>query len=258
MSKNIFNDILLLVINMTLTLKIIFAVIGSVIFLNGVGLTFTSNSNVGILMTLFLGAVIIVTALFFEKMLPWLKVLLVSGIGIAVICCSFLIIYGKTDNVTYKEDAVIVLGAAVHGKTPSLTLKRRLETAVKYYNQNPEVIIVVSGGKGPQEDITEAEAMKQYLVEKGVAQDNIIKEESATSTYENFVFSKLILDEKFKNDYSVAFITNEYHILRAGACANRAGIKNLTHIHSDTSLSYIIAGSLRECLAVVKYLVFKK
>ena len=204
---------------MKITLKSIFTIMGAIIFLNGVGLTLTSNANVGIFLTIALGAVIIFTTLFFEKMLPWLKVLLVSGIGIAVICCSFLIIYGKTDNVTYKEDAVIVLGAAVHGKTPSLTLKRRLETAVKYYNQNPEVIIVVSGGKGPQEDITEAEAMKQY---------------------------------------SVAFITNEYHILRAGACANRAGIKNLTHIHSDTSLSYIIAGSLRECLAVVKYLVFKK
>mgnify|MGYP006315732307 CR=1 FL=1 len=165
---------------MTLTLKIIFAVIGSVIFFNGVGLTFTSNANIGILMTIFLGAVIIVTALFFEKMLPWLKVLLVSGIGIAVICCSFLIIYGKTDNVTYKEDAVIVLGAAVHGKTPSLTLKRRLETAVKYYNQNPEVIIVVSGGKGPQEDITEAEAMKQYLIKKGVAQDTRSKKRDAS------------------------------------------------------------------------------
>lgn len=258
MSKNIFNDILLLVINMTLTLKIIFAVIGSVIFFNGVGLTFTSNANIGILMTIFLGAVIIVTALFFEKMLPWLKVLLVSGIGIAVICCSFLIIYGKTDNVTYKEDAVIVLGAAVHGKTPSLTLKRRLDTAVKYYNQNPEVIIVVSGGKGPQEDITEAEAMKQYLIKKGVVQDNIIKEESATSTYENFLFSKMILDKRFESEYSVVFITNEYHILRAGACAKQTGIDNVTHAHSNTNLSYIIAGSLRECLAVVKYLVFKK
>lgn len=243
---------------MKVVLKTLFIVLGSIIFLNGAGLFLVSNFNVGNLLTLLLGMVILFTAIFFEKLNKWFKIILISCISVAVVCSSILILYGKTDNVTYKEDAVIVLGAAVHGKTPSLTLKRRLDTAVKYYNQNPEVIIVVSGGKGPQEDITEAEAMKQYLIKKGVAQDNIIKEESATSTYENFVFSKLILDEKFKNDYSVAFITNEYHILRAGACANRAGIKNLTHIHSDTSLSYIIAGSLRECLAVVKYLIFKK
>ena len=243
---------------MKVVLKTLFIVLGSIIFLNGAGLFLVSNFNVGNLLTLLLGMVILFTAIFFEKLNKWFKIILISCISVAVVCSSILILYGKIDNVTYKEDAVIVLGAAVHGKTPSLTLKRRLETAVKYYNQNPEVIIVVSGGKGPQEDITEAEAMKQYLIKKGVAQDNIIKEESATSTYENFVFSKLILDEKFKNDYSVAFITNEYHILRAGACANRAGIKNLTHIHSDTSLSYIIAGSLRECLAVVKYLIFKK
>lgn len=242
---------------MKVVLKTLFIVLGSIIFLNGAGLFLVSNFNVGNLLTLLLGMVILFTAIFFEKLNKWFKIILISCISVAVVCSSILILYGKTDNVTYKEDAVIVLGAAVHGKTPSLTLKRRLETAVKYYNQNPEVIIVVSGGKGPQEDITEAEAMKQYLVEKGVAQDNIIKEESATSTYENFLFSKLILDKQFKHEYSVAFITNEYHILRAGACAKQTGINNITHAHSNTNLSYLIAGTLRECLAVAKYTIFK-
>ena len=238
--------------------KIFFIVIGSLVSLNGIALFFVSNLNLGNFMTVVLGCVIILLSVFFTKMAKLFKFLILVGLCLVVVFAGSLIIYGKVDNVTYREDAVIVLGAAVHGKTPSLTLKKRLDTAIEYYTENPDSLIIVSGGKGAQEDITEAEAMKQYLIKKGVAQDNIIKEESATSTYENFVFSKLILDEKFKNDYSVAFITNEYHILRAGACANRAGIKNLTHIHSDTSLSYIIAGSLRECLAVVKYLVFKK
>lgn len=238
-------------------LKIIVAAIGAMITLNGIALFFVSNVNLGSFLTVGFGAVILLVALLFKKLTKWLKVLLIAGLSIAVVFSSFLIIYGKSDNVTYREDAVIVLGAAVHGKTPSLTLKRRLDTAVEYHEQNPDAIIIVSGGQGAQEDITEAEAMKNYLINNGVTADKIIKEEAATSTYENFTFSKEILDEHFDSDYTAAFITNEYHTLRAGLCAKQAGIENTTHVHSNTNLSYLVSGVLRECLAVVKYIVFK-
>ena len=238
-------------------LKIVVAVIGAVIALNGAALFFVSNVNLGNFLSIGLGAVIIFVAVFFNKIARWLKILLFTCIGLVVILSSFLIIYGKSDTVTYTEDAVIVLGAAVHGKTPSLTLKRRLDKAVEYHAQNPDAVIVVSGGQGAQEDISEAEAMKIYLIENGVKDDKIIKEENATSTYENFKFSKEILTDKFGEEYTTAFITNEYHILRASLCAKQAGIKTATHIHSSTTLSYIASGVLRECLAVIKYVVFK-
>lgn len=237
--------------------KILIAAIGAAILLNGIALFFVSNVNLGNFLTVAMGAVILLTVLLFKKLTKWLKALLIAGISVAVVFSSFLIIYGKSDNVTYSEDAVIVLGAAVHGKTPSLTLKRRLDTAVQYHAQNPDAIIIVSGGQGAQEDITEAEAMENYLIEHGVAADKIIKEAAATSTYENFTFSKEILTEHFGDDYTAAFITNEYHTLRAGLCAKRAGIENITHAHSNTNLSYLVSGSLRECLAVIKYIVFK-
>lgn len=238
-------------------LKIIVAAIGALITLNGIALFFVSNVNLGSFLTVGFGAVILLVALLLKKLTKWLKVLLIAGLSIAVVFSSFLIIYGKSDNVTYKEDAVIVLGAAVHGKTPSLTLKKRLDKAVNYHNQNPDAVIVVSGGQGNQEEISEAEAMQNYLVNNGVSADKIIKEEAATSTYENFVFSKKILDEQFGKDYTVAFITNEYHILRAGLCAKQAGMQNITHLHSNTNLSYLVSGVLRECLAVIKYAIFK-
>lgn len=238
-------------------LKIIIAAIGAVITLNGVALFFVSNVNLGSFLTVGFGTVILLIALLFKKLTKWLKVLLIVGLGVAVVFSSFLIIYGKSDSVTYQEDAVIVLGAAVHGKTPSLTLKKRLDKSVEYHKQNPDALIIVSGGRGAQEDITEAEAMKNYLINNGVAADKIIKEEKATSTYENFTFSKEILDEHFDSDYTAAFITNEYHTLRAGLCAKQAGIENTTHIHSNTNLSYLVSGVLRECLAVVKYVILK-
>lgn len=238
-------------------LPVLCIIIGSGIFINGASLLFVSNVNLGNFVAMGLGVSIILITLFFKKLTKWLKIVLLSVIGIVVILSSFLILYGKSDNVTYHEDAVIVLGAAVHGKTPSLTLKKRLDKAVKYHEQNPDAIIIVSGGKGTQEDITEAEAMKIYLVEQGIDADKIIKEDKSTSTYENFKFSKEILDKRFSDGYTAAFITNEYHTLRASLCADRAGLQNTTHIHSNTNLSYLVSGVLRECLAVVKYTIFK-
>lgn len=237
--------------------KIIFLCLGTGIFINGIALFFVSNVNLGNFLTVAMGAVILLTVLLFKKLAKWLKIILISGICIAVIFSSFLIIYGKSDNVTYKEDAVIVLGAAVHGKTPSLTLKKRLDKAVEYHKQNPEAIIIVSGGQGLGEDITEAEAMSDYLISNGVNPDKIIKENRATSTYENFIFSKKLLYENFGGSYTTSFITNEYHILRSSLCAKRAGLTNVSYLHSNTNLSYLVSGSLRECLAVIKYAILK-
>lgn len=235
--------------------NIIFLCLGTGIFINGIALFFVSNVNLGNFLTVAIGAVILLTVLLFKKLARWLKVLLITGLSIAVIFSSFLIIYGKSDNVTYQEDAVIVLGAAVHGKTPSLTLKKRLDKAVEYHKQNPDAIIIVSGGQGAQEDISEAEAMKIYLVEHGVESDKIIKEDQSTSTTENFAFSKEILDKQFTADYTITFITNEYHILRSELCAESVGITTVTHLHSNTNLSYLLSGSLRECLAVMYHLI---
>ena len=184
----------------------------------------------------------------------------VLGIGAMVVVAFvvFLLTFGSTDNVTKKEDAVIVLGAALHGERPSAVLADRLDTAVEYYQQNENAVIVVTGGKGMQENITEAAAMEKYLVNKGVPREKIIKEEKATSTFENFVYSKEILDELFEDKYTVAYITNEYHIYRAGAIAKTTGFENFTHKHSSTRWYSLIPGTLRECLGVMKFWVFNE
>ena len=86
----------------------------------------------------------------------------------------------------------------------------------------------------------------------------IIKEENATSTYENFVYSKQILDKKFGENYSAAYVTNDYHIYRAGALAKIAGFGNLTHSHSTTVWYTVIPSCMRECMAVIKLWIFKQ
>ena len=160
--------------------------------------------------------------------------------------------YGKKSNVNYNEDAVIVLGAGIQGKEVSESLRNRLDAAMRYCQKNPKVIIVVSGGQGPQETITEALAMEQYLLEQGMPAEQIIKEQMATSTRENFLYSKEMLDRQLGDAYKVAFISNDYHIYRAKLIAQNVGFDEITYLGSDTPWYLILPSGIRECLAVMK------
>lgn len=237
--------------------RVLLFILGAALSINGLILFFTTNFNLGNILTLILGIFLFLYSVYFEWInanFPiWLKTLIAVGLSFVVLLASFLLIYGFNDNVNHKEDAIIVLGAAVHGKTPSVSLADRLDTAVEYHKQNPDAVIVVSGGKGPQEEISEAEAMKNYLIKKGVNKTKIIKEEKSTSTLENFKFSKEILDKTFSKNYSTAYITNEYHIYRASGISKIAGFNNATHTHSNTRWYALATGTLRECIAVLKY-----
>lgn len=232
-------------------------VIGSALTINGLLLFFKTNFNLGNVLTLILGAALLLYSIYFdwvnEKFPKWLKSVIAAGLSVVIAFGGFLFIYGLNDSANYKEDAIIVLGAAVQGDKPSLALADRLDEAAEYYKKNTDVLIVVSGGQGLQENVTEAYAMEKYLTEKGVPKDKILKEDKATSTKENFEFSKEILDNTFKKDYKVAFVSNEYHIYRAGGIAKSVGLTNITHIHCGTRWYSVVTGTLRECLAVLKF-----
>lgn len=236
--------------------RIVVFILGLALSINGLILFFRTNFNLGNFLTLGLGIAFLLYAIYFdfvnEKFPKWLKTVISIGLSAVVLLASFIFIYGVNDNVNYNEDAIIVLGAAVQGDTPSRTLADRLDSAVEYYNKNSDIKIVVSGGKGPQENITEASAMENYLINKGVPKEKILKEEKATSTYENFLFSKEILDNTIGGEYKVAFVTNEYHIYRAQSIAKSVELSNITHYHSGTRWHSVVTGTLRECLAVLK------
>ena len=166
----------------------------------------------------------------------------------------FVYAYGSNDNVTYEEDAVIVLGTTVNGDQPSKDLKSRLDTAIKYYEQNPDAYIIVTGGQGTEENDTEASVMEAYLLNAGLPKDKIIKEDRATSTVENFEYSAMILDKLQlpHGDAQIAYITNDFHIFRAGILANNAGFENTAHYHGDTPWYMVIPNGIRESVVTVK------
>lgn len=121
-----------------------------------------------------------------------------------------------------KNATAVVLGCRVYGERPSLSLIERLEAAYEYLKENPEAVCVVSGGKGDSENISEAEAMYRWLVDKGIDPSRIYKEENSISTVENIKFSKVIIEENNLNE-NIAIITSEYHAYRASVIAQKEG-----------------------------------
>lgn len=133
-------------------------------------------------------------------------------------------IYGSIPQADFTEDAVVILGAGIRGDQVTRTLQRRLDKGLEYARKNPDALLVVSGGQGPQELVTEAYAMRQYLLAHGIGPARVLMEDQSTSTEENFAFSKRLLDERLGAGYRVVYVTNNFHAYRAGRMARAAGL----------------------------------
>ncbi len=241
----------------------IIAFIGAVFTIYGLILCIMSNLNLGVVLVAVLGVVTLCIGLFYSKIkrltaIPFFKIckiLLILFLCADFVLISFIAVYGITDNVSYNEDAVIVLGAGVRGDKVTLPLKMRLDKAVEYHHKNHDSLIVVTGGQELQEIVTEAYAMEKYLIQNGIDKNKIIKEENATSTSENMEFSKKMLDSYFDDDYSVVVVTNNFHVFRGTAIAKKSGFKNVTHMHAGLEWYNLMRCFLRESLAVIKMII---
>lgn len=121
--------------------------------------------------------------------------------------------WARTDRET-PVAAVIVLGAGVNGTEPSLSLRTRLDAALAYIQDKPDVLIVVSGSQGRGEDVSEARCMAGWLTARGVPQEQIVLEEQATNTEENIRYSLELLEERGIAG-NIAVVSSDYHLCRA-------------------------------------------
>lgn len=144
-----------------------------------------------------------------------LSVLLVLGVLLFAFLEAEVIRRAKTDNET-PVAGVIILGAGVNGTVPSLSLRVRLEAALEYIADKPDIPIVVTGSQGPDEEISEAACMANWLVANGVAEDRILIEDQADNTEENIAFSREILRESgYDTVANYAVVSSDYHLCRA-------------------------------------------
>ena len=184
-----------------------------------------------------------------------LRIICVTGYG------AFLLLFALTTTLSLcaghakvksGADCLIVLGCGVQGTHVTLTLANRLDRAIEYLNDNPQTLVIVSGGQGQHEDISEAQAMHDYLVRRGVADERIILEDRSESTEENFDFSKEIIDERFGEDAKVVFVTTYFHVFRAEGVAKKHGL-NADGIGAPGVWYITFNDYLRECVGITIY-----
>jgi uncharacterized SAM-binding protein YcdF (DUF218 family) len=121
------------------------------------------------------------------------------------------------------SDTIIVLGAKLIGREPSAILLLRLEEALRLYEAKYAAAIIVSGGKGWDEEISEAAAMRQFMISRGVPAASVYIEEQSKNTFQNLAYSQAIMREKSLS--SAIIVSNASHIRRALALANQLGMQ---------------------------------
>ena len=190
------------------------AITAGVIFLAALILRFAFSGHNFIAYGLILLSVLIVVFGLVSKVAKrFIALIIAMGLVYFAIIEIPIIVEASGDG-DFDADYLIVLGAAVHGDTPSLSLVERLNAARDYLTEHPNTVAIVSGGQGSGENISEAQAMYDRLCAEGIDPKRIIMEDKATSTYENLKFSREIINGR-SADATVAVVSSEYHLCRA-------------------------------------------
>jgi uncharacterized SAM-binding protein YcdF (DUF218 family) len=243
-------------------LTVLWVVVGAVLILDALVVLFVSSMHTGIAATFMIGVLYVLYGLSRHgtrtgaRQGPprWLRIFVPSLTALMLLVFACLAVLGRTDTASQEEDAVVVLGTAVQDGEVTPALRSRLDVTVDYARAHPAAVIVVAGGLPPGETVTEALAMKRYLVTRGVAEHRIIQEGRSTSTSENFVYAKELLDARLGTDYTTAFVTSDYHVFRAARIAETAGVR-ATHMHAGTPWYEVPVDYVRESLAITKFVV---
>jgi uncharacterized SAM-binding protein YcdF (DUF218 family) len=158
----------------------------------------------------------------YKKFKKIIIILLLVCIIVFATIGSFILYYAKTAS-PVKSDVMIVLGCQIWDQSPSLSLEYRLQKALELYNAGYAGHIIVSGGQGGNEKVTEASVMKNWLVANGVDKSLVLEEGKSTSTYENLTFSKEIMDRQ--HFQTAVLVSNDFHMFRSLRYAKKVGIQ---------------------------------
>ena len=183
----------------------------------------------------------------------------IKGIGIILIvfCISMVFVIGGILHGWYflkpsKADCIIILGCKVDGSIPSPFLVSRIEEGYRLYSQGQAKYIIASGGQGANEDVSEAEAIKRYLLDKGVKESSILLEDKSTSTWTNLSNSKEMMKQKKLTNAII--VSNKFHLNRASLITKKIGIEaSYSGVYNSKHKLDEFGSFLREILATYKY-----
>ena len=253
--------------------RLFFILTGALLIADTVFVSTRSSMNLGVMLPLLMGVPLLLVGL----LLPIIKKLSAKSRLVRVIAFLISLVYllsGTVFLITTSlilinssepddgADVLIVLGGGIRGTSPTLTLKYRLDCAADYLGRNPDTVVIVSGGQGPDEATTEADVMRRYLISRGIGEERIISEDASSSTEENFRFSKRLIDGlaesgELPENPVVVFTTTRFHVFRSELVAKREGLS--AEGIPAKGVWYITPNDyLRECVAITVYFITGK
>jgi uncharacterized SAM-binding protein YcdF (DUF218 family) len=181
--------------------------------------------------------------------------LLVLGL-LVVGVTECLIIHASFGDKDETCEYMVVLGAKVRNDGPSVSLMDRIRAAADYMNEHPDVIAIVSGGKGEDEPITEAQCMYDELIKLGIDPKRIWMEDKATSTWENLHFAMNLIEEKTgQRPEKIGLLSSEYHLFRAKLFARACEVEAVGIPARTSRLSQMVNHFMREVAGVWHYIL---
>lgn len=209
-----------------------------------------------------------------EAVPVWLSVAVTTVLAAAVavfVAVELCIAAAALFSTKQAMDYVIVLGAKADKTQPSRSLKKRLNKALEYAENNPNTILVLSGGRGSDESVSEAQVMYDYLRFNGVPGDQLLMEPRSRNTKENIAFSKEVIErhelwkaavlrgsqedchyKREEDPVKIGIITSDFHLLRAEGIARKQGIRDIQGIAAPGDPVMALHLWVRECFAVLK------
>ncbi len=189
-----------------------------------------------------------------ERIALWMPVSLVTlcAAGTVILLVTQIMMFGRIPVVAEPGlDYVIVLGSQLHSNEPGPILRLRLDKASEYALENPDTYLILSGGKEEKKSETEAQAMKRYLLEKGVPEKQLLLEERSSSTVENLAFSRELMGEHSRNA-RIGVLTSNFHLYRSQMIAKKQGLDQVWGIASESDPVLFFHFSFRDALALLK------
>lgn len=193
----------------------------------------------------------------------WLLALLAAVLAALLSFAVLLgvVLSGAHDSITGEPKVMVILGCKVESWGPSILLQDRLDKALDYLEDHPDLTIVASGGQGPDEHQSEAQCMYDYLTDHGVDGNQILLEDQSHNTWENIRFTQALLVQEGIDTSQVLVVSNGFHLTRVRMLWDRAW-------EGDYTLSTLAAPSshipsrlkmyIREPLALVKSYFFDR
>lgn len=247
-------------------LRVILGILAVAFFLESISFSNSTSLTLGLVLLWLITAALIVGVVFYHPLAAflsdgiglWIKWIGITGIVLYAGLMVFLALAASATKAVGTEQAIVVLGAGLSGNEVSGTLRRRLDAAYDFAQEYPELPVVVTGGQGRDELRTEASAMKEYLIGKGLPEERILLEDRSASTRENFIFARRVLAENGYPDVTrVAFVTNRFHCYRSAMIAERTGLQAAA-VPATIGVNAVLPCYLREVPAVLYYWIIHR